>query len=479
MSCCFKSRYLPFPFERRVLVAVVVCVTFIAVSLRTASAQESLRKVVYGGASSSAPKKETPRKKAAASKKTASKAAPLTKRSKVATAPKKRTVSPPPRRHTKRPGSIDVVFESPDPNTQIFLNGNLVGATDKSRTFRWNVTPGLYRIRGVLGTSVVFPETVIQLRTDKMKFTLKEAVTEKIPEKKDEPPLVPLKTQAEIEMELARQMSARVLQIFNDFLDPQKSAAVTTADWRFAASAAVLGEFQNLSSQQIEAQRKFASGQVALAEGDHQRAFGEFRLAIQTFPESPMLHIGVGDTYAASAQWQDARKSYEQARTMGPNFWMAHRRLGDIYRLLEEKKKAVLSYADAIKAGDARYETRFLRARAMVDAENFETVIPLLEELLKEKPTADVYVALGETYEMSKRDVAALDNYRKAVELDPNSAVAQYRLARVYYEQREFQKAVEGFDAALKLDGAKKSFPHDDAKEKRANAVSRIKSAAK
>jgi tetratricopeptide (TPR) repeat protein len=475
-----SSLKLTFLFKPRFFTANCLCVLVMAVGITTASAQESLRKAVYGETSATESKKPPVRKKADPSKKTPAKTSTNVKKPAAGgTTQKKRsgnTAST--RQSANRPGWISVLFESKEPNTQIFLNGNHVGTTDENRTFKWKMTPGIYRVSSVLGASVIFSEKLVQLGVDGMKITLQEEAAKKAPPRNDEPLVIP-KTQAEKEMELAREMSAKVLQIFSDFLNPEKSADIMAEDWRFAANAAVLGEFQNLSKQQIEAQRKFAAGQVGLADKNYQKAFTDFRLAIQSFPGSPLPHIGLGDTYFASAQWQDAKRSYEQARSVGPNLWMAHRRLGDIYRILGEKKKAVQSYADAIKFGDTRYETRFLRARAEVDVESMETAIPLLEALLKEDARSEIHLSLGEAYEMSKRDIGALDHYRKAVELDPESPIAQYRLARIYYEQREYKKAVEGFDAALKLDGDKKSFPHEDAAEKRSVALGRIKTTSK
>lgn len=438
-------------------------------SFAVASAQSSLRKAVYGETSSAPAKKTAPRKKVESSKKTTVKAS--TSARKPTGGGPKRTTKP---KTTTRPGWINVLFESKEPNTQILINGNSVGATDQSGMFQRAMTPGSYRVSAVHNSKVIFSEQAVQIRIDGAKVKLFDLIAASVPEKKEVPLVIP-KTQAEIEIERAREISASVVRVFTDFLDPQKSATVTTDDWRFVSNAAVLGEFQNLSKQQIEAQRRFAAGQVELAEGNAQKAFASFRAASQSFQGSPLPFIGLGDAYVASAQWQDARRSYEQARAVGPNLWIVHRRLADVYRILGERKKASTSYTDAIKFGDTRYETRFLRVRSIVDAGNAEEAIPMLEELLKEQPRAELHLSLGEAFEMLKRDVAALDHYRKAVELDPNSPVAQYRLARVYYEQREFEKAVEGFDAALKLDGEKKSFSHDEAKEKRSNASSRIR----
>ena len=464
-------RSLTFLMKPRFFTVVCMCSLFVAAGFKTASPQESLRKVVYGPAPAKETKTTPAPKKADPPKKTSAKASSNTKKAGGGGTAKKTTVA---RRPLNRPGWINVTFESKDPKTLIFVNDHHVGETDENRTFLRSMTPGTYRVKAVFGPNVVFPEKVVRLEKDGTKITLQEEVAKAPPKEEVKPWVIP-KTQAEIEMELAREMSVKVIQIFSDYLDPQKSAGVTTDDWRYAASAAILGQFQNLSSQQIEAQKRFAEGKVSLAERNPQKAFTDFRLAVQSFPGSPLPHIGLGDAYASLSQLEDARRSYEQARSVGPKLWMPHRRLGDIYRELGEEKKAVASYADAIKFGDNTYETRFLRARTLVDAENVDAAVPLLEELLKEDPRSEIHVALGEAYEMSKRDVGALDHYRKAVELDPKSAAAQYRLARIYFEQREYEKAVEGFDKALQLDGDSKSFNHEDATEKRSAAISRIK----
>lgn len=476
---CIKSE-----FHFRLIAAAFLCAMMIAAGYRSAQAQDSLRRTVYGDTSSSSsatkapPRKKTePPKKASTPKKAAPTASRKPSSSKPAAGRSSGTsasnrAQKPVRRLPNRAGMINVVFESKEPGTQIYLNGNPVGETGDTGIFERSMTPGTYRVSGMLNADTVFPEKLIQIRTDNTKVRLYEVAAAAPAETK---PLVIPPTQAEIEMEAAREMSAKVVQVFADFLDPYKSDTITADDWRFVSEAAVLGGFQNLSTQQIEAQRSFAAGRVELAEKDPAKAHTSFQLAIRSFPSSPLPFIGLGDAYFASQQMEDALRSYEQAKLRGKHLSILHRRLGDTFRLLKKRKEAVASYSEAIKLGDSRYETKYLRARAMVEAEMALEAIPLLEELLKENPRAEVYYSLGEAYEMLKRDVGALDHYRKAVELDPNSAIAQYRLARIYYEQREYEKAVKGFDAALELDGDRNTFSHEDASIKRGNASLRIK----
>lgn len=463
----------------------IVCVAFfcaviISAGNRSALAQGSLRKVVYGETSSSASKKATPKKRVETAKKvtapkksTSARSTRSTKRS-TGTAAKK-----PPPLVTKRNGMINVVFVSKEPGTEVFVNGNPVGKTGDNGIFERLMTPGTYRISAKAGTNVLVSERRVGVRLDNMRV---ELFDRPIVTAKPEPPPAPFTpppTEAEKEMERAREISGRVIQIFSDFLDPLKSDSISTDEWRFVSDAAVLGSFQNLSSQQIEAQRTFAMGRVEVAEKNPTKALTSFQLSIRSFPSSPLPFIGLGDAYFASQQFEDARRSYEQARQRGKHLAIVHRRLGDANHLLKDEKEAVAAYAEAIKLGDTRYETKFMMGRSLLAAEMVGTAIPVFEELLKQEPKAEVYVALGEAFERQKRDVAALDNYRKAVELDPKLAAGHYNLARVYYEQREFEKAAQGFEKALELDGDRNTFSHEDAQTKKANASRRIKSGGK
>ena len=98
-----------------------------------------------------------------------------------------------------------------------------------------------------------------------------------------------------------------------------------------------------------------------------------------------------------------------------------------------------------------------------------------LEEVTKEGPTADAYVALGNSYQALKRDVSALEAYRKAIETDPNSAVAFDSLGDFYLKQREYVKAKDALEKAVSLDPEGKSLNLKETQNKIKEAASKIK----
>jgi len=89
-------------------------------------------------------------------------------------------------------------------------------------------------------------------------------------------------------------------------------------------------------------------------------------------------------------------------------------------------------------------------------------------------PKAEVFISIGIGYEKLKRDVSAIEAYQKAIDADPNSALAYYRLADVYLSQREYTKAKEAYEKAIALDPEGKIVKKTDAQKKLKEASEKV-----
>ncbi|MFQ6091980.1 MAG: tetratricopeptide repeat protein [bacterium] len=59
---------------------------------------------------------------------------------------------------------------------------------------------------------------------------------------------------------------------------------------------------------------------------------------------------------------------------------------------------------------------------------------------------------LGLAYAKSDRGDLALQEYHEAIKIDPNLAEAHYNLASVYYDRRSYAQAIGAYKRALKID---------------------------
>jgi tetratricopeptide (TPR) repeat protein len=430
-----SSSTLFFGHDRKLFLTAVLVLFFPTL----AAAQDSLRGSVYG-------KTKTPNE-------TAKKTAPIPKKKFTAARKPARVAVRPEKKALPKPTKAEllaVTFTGREPMIEIWLNDKNIGATGEQLQFSKKLAPGEYRLMAKNKNQVLLPPRKITVGPEQTSFKL---YVEPPPEPVAAPVVAaePEKTE-KTDSEVALEISRKVKAILETYADPATTDTVTTDDWQLVFQAAQLGQLAGYTAVQIEAQRWFASGQIELAKNEHLNALTAFNKAQEFMPTSALPFYGLGNTYLANNQPAEALKFYARALQLDPKLAMAHKKLGDTQRQLEKSKEALAAYQAAVKYGYQTPETRYWVGALMLEGKQIEEALVILETVARELPRAEVFVTIGEGYEKLKRDVSAIEFYRKAIEVDQNSAVAHYKLANVYFDQRELGKAKECYEKAIALD---------------------------
>jgi Tfp pilus assembly protein PilF len=74
------------------------------------------------------------------------------------------------------------------------------------------------------------------------------------------------------------------------------------------------------------------------------------------------------------------------------------------------------------------------------------------QDVAASKPSADVYIEIGDCYVGLEQPLSASQAYRKATEVDSKSALAHNKFGDVMFKLREYAAAMEAFERALALD---------------------------
>jgi tetratricopeptide (TPR) repeat protein len=368
---------------------------------------------------------------------------------------------------------IPVVFTTQEARAEIWLNNRNIGSTDQTAQLKKRIAPGIYQVVVKKAGQILHPELSISITPEQNSFRLIREVAK--PTKQVTPVVKVENPKPKTQQEIAMEISQKVRETLENYADPTKTDTVTTADWELVLQAAQLGQLQNYTAVQIEAQRWFASGQIEMAKGNYANAFTAFNKALEYMPNSALPFYGLGNAYLGNKQPADALKAYQRALQITPNMALAHRGLGDALRVTGKEKEAINAYKYAIQFGYRTPQTRFYLATMLSKTGKHQDAIKEIEEIAKEAPTAEVYVGLGDAYKALKRDVSALEAYQKATELDPNSAIAFANLGDVYYKQREYVKAKDAFEKAVALDPEGKSVDLKETQSKIREATSKIK----
>jgi tetratricopeptide (TPR) repeat protein len=113
----------------------------------------------------------------------------------------------------------------------------------------------------------------------------------------------------------------------------------------------------------------------------------------------------------------------------------------------EERKKAA--------AKNAAIKTAFEEGVALSNAGKNDEAIAKFNEVIAQVPKCpECYSNIGSNYAQKKDWAQAEASYKKAIEVDPNSADAYNGLANVYNAQKKFDQAAEASAQAMKIVGA-------------------------
>jgi tetratricopeptide (TPR) repeat protein len=357
---------------------------------------------------------------------------------------------------------LDVTFLAREPAVEVVLNDKIIGLTDDKFQLSKKLTPGEYLLMAKNKRQVLFSTKKITVNPEQTTFKLFDEIVPKPTPKIEEP----VEKAEKSDIEIALEISDKVKKVLENYANPATTDAVTPEDWQIVFQAAQLGQLQGYTAVQIEAQRWFASGQIELAKGDFTNAFTAFNKSQEFMPTSALPFFALGNTYFGDKKYADALKLYQKALQVDPKLAMGYKKLGDTQRLLGREKEAIAAYKYALQYGYTTLETRFWLATLMLETKQIEEAIKELEGIAKEMPKAEVFISIGNGYEKLKRDVSAIEAYQKAIDADPNSAPAYYKLADVYLGQREYTKAKEAYEKALALDPEGKTINKTETQKK-------------
>lgn len=155
--------------------------------------------------------------------------------------------------------------------------------------------------------------------------------------------------------------------------------------------------------------------------------------ALLASANAPLVIVGRGQVDLIENKISEARQRFEAAITM------TRGKKGDDPVILNAVGRAITdTYNDKDKKGDINYAIEKLEAASLRDPKN-----------------AEIFLNLGNAYRKARPGEGggkAFENYRKATEVNPNFAVPDYRMAQLFYSQRNWELFEQYLNDAIKKD---------------------------
>jgi tetratricopeptide (TPR) repeat protein len=198
-----------------------------------------------------------------------------------------------------------------------------------------------------------------------------------------------------------------------------------------------------------------AKAEEFAAKNDPRAAAEAFRQALALKPDSFEARLGLADSLHDAQDYQNADSEYQKVIAQKSDAAEAHRGRGDTLYELKRYDDAINEYQSAIRAGavDAGVHNNLANAyfRTMV-RENRDRAIENYRKAIEKQPDwPDAYAGLANVLRWQKQMGEAQGAVEKAIRLAPNSALAHSVASRVYADLNDFARANAEAQKAIEL----------------------------
>ena len=195
---------------------------------------------------------------------------------------------------------------------------------------------------------------------------------------------------------------------------------------------------------------------AAMAQFQHLKTYEDtvhqYREALYTNPNLPMLYIKLGELHEAYNNLTAAVRVYEVAAQVHPSHLSAYTHLGEVFIKQRAFEKAALAYLKASEITPDDSEIWLKLGVIYINQQQFEPAIAAFKQAtVVDSTAAEAYNNLARVYAgLGKEMQQAIDLAKHAVSLAPTARHFD-TLAYTYYRNAQYAKALEAIHQAIAI----------------------------
>lgn len=199
-----------------------------------------------------------------------------------------------------------------------------------------------------------------------------------------------------------------------------------------------------------------ADAKAAIQSHKYPEAIADLRSILNVKPKDAEAHYLLGVALKANSQQAEAASEFQTAIKENKKLLDAYYDLGLLQIDLKQLDLADKTFLDGDKIAKGK-EPRFAYAQGLlrVAQGKMEEAKSLMTLATTSQPSNAVFQrGMGDVYMAMKIWPIAISSYNKALSMEPNSpnaAFTHYQLGKLYFETRQFSRAIEEYKKALEL----------------------------
>lgn len=196
--------------------------------------------------------------------------------------------------------------------------------------------------------------------------------------------------------------------------------------------------------------------------GEKEDGLKDFQMLDQRFPDSPYLHLVLGDAYLAKHKTDEAEHEYREASKLNPDLPLVHFKLGYIEFTGGRDAVAVELFRKEIALDPDFPESYLYLGACLRKLGRSKEALPVLEQAIAHDPNSSLaYRELGATLVEENRPDAALRVLKAAIKRFPNEQSLHAQLATLLTKLGRVEEGKSEAELAQRLSMQKSR--HDQA----------------
>ncbi|HEY9692989.1 MAG TPA: tetratricopeptide repeat protein [Oculatellaceae cyanobacterium] len=153
----------------------------------------------------------------------------------------------------------------------------------------------------------------------------------------------------------------------------------------------------------------------------------------------------------AQKKYEEALVAFETAISKEPLYSPALKAQNLVLRQLKKLERALVAIEQAIKIQPKDANLYKEKAVILAESKNYPQAIAAMTAAINISPLAAYYINLGNIYYDQKQWNQAIDNYNKAMTINPQSAFAYINRGNAYANNQQPDQAIDDFNSAIKI----------------------------
>lgn len=182
-----------------------------------------------------------------------------------------------------------------------------------------------------------------------------------------------------------------------------------------------------------------------------EHAISSYTRALELNSNSPLTWYNRGVAHLESGEPMQAASDFEKAIRLAPAHSQAFFNLGNCYRALKNPARALEAYERSMRLDPADLPARVNRAATLRDLGAFEQAFEAYSEVVQQSPDADSFCNRGTCLQRMGRQTEAIEDFNRAIDLNPNLAEAFCNLGIAYRSVGDLPAALVAYERAIEI----------------------------